>query len=323
MTAKNILDKTALNEGPDAIPDSLDNSASGSKKNSSKAEHTPSAFLPKQSKEAAIVFCSLFIAGAAVLFAIYTSVAGMLKYSDASDSVKDTITEKALEKDDYVIDWEDRVLEEKIRLITGITDRDIMYSDVFSITSLDLSNMADAPEGTKILNITALRNFTHLKKLDLSHNRISDITALEELTDLTKLYLEDNQISDIGALANLTRLTRLSLSYNQLCDISVLDNLTELKWLNLDCNDQLKDISALENLNKLTELHLANNQVYDINILKSLTNLTILNLFNNDVSDISALKALTNLKWLNLSDNNIQNYTPVEDLDIQYLYESE
>ena len=62
---------------------------------------------------------------------------------------------------------------------------------------------------------------------------------------------------------------------------------------------------------------------YDINILKSLTNLTILNLFNNDVSDISALKALTNLKWLNLSDNNIQNYTPVEDLDIQYLYESE
>lgn len=320
MATKESVDKTALNNVPDAILDPMENSASKSKKIFSQAKHGPSIFPQPVSKGAAIVFCSLFIAGAAVLFAIFTSITNMLNYSDTAEY---TITESALEKDDYVIVWEDSVLEKKIRLITGITDRDIMHSDVFSITSLDLSNCPGASEETKILNINALRNFANLKELNLSHNQISDITALEELTNLTKLYMDDNQICDIDALANLTRLTRLSLSYNQLCDISVLNNLTELRWLNLDCNDQLKDISSLKSLNKLTELHLANNQIYDIGTLESLTNLTLLNLFNNKVSDVSALKALTNLRWLNLCDNKILNYTPVEELDIQYLYKSE
>lgn len=116
---------------------------------------------------------------------------------------------------DYAIEWKDEKLESKVRRITKIKDRDIMYSDVCEITELDLGECG-------IGEISGLENFTNLEWLNLSGNTISDISALESLTKLTSLSIGGNQISDISVLGSLTSLTDLDIYNNQISDISVL-----------------------------------------------------------------------------------------------------
>ena len=211
---------------------------------------------------------------------------------------------------DFAIEWDDEVLEQRMREITGIDSGDIMYSDVQNITELHLS---DYSGDRKIRNIDALSNLTNLKSLDLSLNEIKDINALKNLSDLEALFLEENQITDISALSGLTKLEVLFLEENQITDISALSELTELKMLVLYHN-QITDISVLSKLNKLEDLALQSNKVKDINALSGLSNLEALNLLNNQIEDINALKNLTKLKELYLGNNLIKDCSPIGEL---------
>ncbi len=219
---------------------------------------------------------------------------------------------------DYVIDWKDENLETIMRKITGITDRKIKYSDIKSITELDLS-------GSKISDISALENLPKLTSLNLAGIDISDISVLAKLTNLTSLCLIGNQISNINALKNLTNLTELDLRGNQIRDVSALEKLTNLTELYLD-NNQISDISMLENLIYLTDLRLRNNSISNISALSNLTNLTNLDLGENRISSISAIEHLTFLKELSLRDNQISDISALKnliDLETLYLYNNQ
>lgn len=188
---------------------------------------------------------------------------------------------------DYVIAWKDRVLVSRMRGITGIYTREIMYSDVKNITELNLSGNG--------------------------HEKIRDISALCSLPNLEYLNLDSNQIGDISVLCSLPNLKYLDLSSNQIRDISVLGSLSKLKDLDLSSN-QISDISALGSLTNLNSLFLSCNQISDINALGSLTKLTDLNLNGNQISNISALHGLTKLIRLFLNGNQITDYSPIEHL---------
>ena len=213
--------------------------------------------------------------------------------------------------EDFAIEWKDSTLESRMREITGITSGDIMYSDVKSITELDLSNGGD------ISDISALGYLTNLKKLHLFENSISDISVLSTLTNLTELSMFSNRISDISVLGNLTNLTELDLRNNQISDVSVLRNLTNLKSLYLSGN-QIGDIEALGGLTHLEALYLDNNQISDISALAGLISLEWLDLNTNQISDISALRSLMNLEQLDLSSNQISDVSALGNL--AYLY---
>ena len=212
--------------------------------------------------------------------------------------------------EDHVMDWQDENLEFVMRWTTGISDRDIMLSDVWELTELFL-------EG-EIYNINALNELTNLTKLESRFSQISDISALSGLTNLEYLDLSVNQITDISALSGLTNLKYLRLSDNQIIDISALRNLSNLKNLELGKGElggnrnQISDISALSGLTNLEYLDLSSNQIKDISALSGLTNLKALQLDDNQITDISALSGLTNLRVLNVRLNSIADYSPVE-----------
>lgn len=236
---------------------------------------------------------------------------------------------------DHVMDWRDEALAAAMANITGISDRDIMLSDVWELKSLwlsgyygisDVSALAELTNLTSlslsqtgISDISALEALTNLNYLDLSGNNISDISALSELTNLDHLALDWNSIHDISALAKLTNLVELTLDENNVSDISALGGLTKLVYMVLSEND-ITDVSALSGLTNLEALYLNNNNISDISALGDLANLTALALAGNNVSDISALGGLTKLTYLILSANDITDVSALSGLtDLAYL----
>ena len=237
----------------------------------------------------------------------------LINRADIFGSQKTSAEADEEQKGDYAIDWKDPALETKMRIKTGITTGDIMYSDLQKYGYLDLTYDQRSGDDVQIQDISALSCMPNLKDLKLGGNSISDISALSSLTNLTALVLTDNNISDISALANLSKLENLDLGGNTISDISPLANLSNLERLYLEGNaiSNLNEISGLVNL-KVLKLHY--NGISDISPLRSLTNLTLLELYNNQISDISALSGLTNLKRLGLINNQIRDISALSNL---------
>lgn len=215
--------------------------------------------------------------------------------------------------EDHVMDWKDEALAAAMAQETGITDREIMLSDVWEMRSFEPSNHG-VEVAKDISDISALAELTNLTGLVISSDNISDISVLASLTNLTQLRLNGQNISDISALAGLTHLTYLSLDNCNISDISALAGLTNLNYyLSLLGND-ISDINALAGLTDLTTLRLSRNNISDISALAGMTKLTDLELGNNNISDISALAGLTNLEHLYLNDNNISDISALENM---------
>lgn len=220
--------------------------------------------------------------------------------------------------EDHVIDWKDPVLEERMREITGIEEEDIMYSDVLSITWIDLS--ADfEEEDEKITDISALAEFRNLESLYISGNEIEDITPLRDLTDLITLSMSDNRIRDIDALKNLENLEYLSLYGNQISDISPLEDLDSLTVLDLGGN-RISDISPLRKLVKLEVLYLPGNSITDITPLQDLEALNFLDLSENEIREVDVLEELPSLEELDIWDNPIEDDAVLSGLDAEVNY---
>ncbi len=236
--------------------------------------------------------------------------------------------------EDRSMDWGDVGLESAMRRVTGISDRDIMLSDVWEYTELKLGEEEDET-APLIQDISALGMLKNLKTLEIRRSEIEDISALGNLTGLEKLHLYSTKLSDIGVLRNLTGLTYLHIYGGQLSDVSAvgslsdlttlhlysdliediggLRNLTHLQELSLN-SSRISDISTLGNLTALTSLTICESGVSDIRVLANLRGLTYLDLSFDKISDIQALSNLTNLAELDLRGNNILDFRPLDNL---------
>ena len=262
--------------------------------------------------------------------------------------------------DDHVMNWQDQNLENAMRKITGIEEREIMLSDVYNYTSLnlsydDVSNITALTElrnikelnlcGDKISDLTILNKIGTLESIDISYNNITDITALTDLTELKTLKLSGNIIKDFSVLKGLTNLTGLEIEdfvecnaveeYNIVAkktDISFLSDLTQLKYLDLAMNN-IEDISPLETLINLEYLDISCNSISDIHSLQYLTQLRTVILSDgsvtiggvyeetNNITDISALVNCTNLECLYIGDSEISDLSPISDMkNLEELY---
>ena len=144
---------------------------------------------------------------------------------------------------------------------------------------LNLSSQG-AINGTTLVSLAPLSNFTNLRELHLDNNKIRDLAPLSNLTNLRKLFINNNQISDITPLANLTNLQELYLMQNQ-----------------------IQDVSALGNLKNLHALVLENNRVVNVQPISHLTNLKTLDLDSNQITEISSLVTLTSLNEVYARNN--------------------
>lgn len=164
--------------------------------------------------------------------------------------------------EDHVMDWKGEILERKMQNITG--KEEIMLSDVWELTSLNLPGSADGSDWT-----------------------ISDISALSELKNLTELSLYQNSVSDISALSGLKNLTILTLSGNNIHDISALSGLKNLVVLDVRASDLDADIEE-----KLEELGYSvnHNAISDFSVVLELPNLQHIMWEGNPVEDMSPLE---------------------------------
>lgn len=214
---------------------------------------------------------------------------------------------------DHVMNWKDDALENAVREELGITEGDVMLSDVYDLTEMDLD--CDSTSGQdKIQEISALSELTNLKTLHLERNDLTDISALSGLANLSALYLNGNaNLKDLSAVKNLSSLVTLEIGSIGVSGLAALAGLTQLKTLNASSNT-ISDLTPLKNLNNLETLNLKNNQVTDISPLSGLTKMKELTLDANQVLDIGPVEKMTELELLYLDDNPCTDFEPVSDL---------
>jgi len=141
-----------------------------------------------------------------------------------------------------------------------------------------------------ISDISVLRSFSSLERLDLSGNQIMDITPLGGLKNLRVLNLSGNRISDIAALKNLENLRELNLRENRVSDLTTLSVLDQLTYLNLHSNKKISTFKPIADLKGLHTLIIPNTPVGNqLEYLRNLTNHERLNLRNCEITDTSVL----------------------------------
>lgn len=258
---------------------------------------------------------------------------------DQKDDEVSSSDETVEAEEDYVIEWKDDILEEKVRELINIPTGDVMYSDVKDLKSIKLTADPYDVDSNLIHDISNFHSMPRLEHIYLEFNRISDISVLSELTNLKELWICENRVTDISPLVGLPDLQLLNIGGNQIDDFSPLMEMTTIRKLYLeksnlgDCNyivelvsnmpdlkaliigiDNLYNLDALSSLTNLEELWISVSNISDISFLSSLTNLKVLNAFHNNISDISVLSNLTELSNLDLSENNISDISPLSGL---------
>ena len=159
----------------------------------------------------------------------------------------------------------------------------------------------------------SLQYCKNLVELDLSGTKLQDLSFLKELHHLKVLKLGKNKIVDIQPLSNLVKMEVLWLYDNNIINLTPLKKLIQLNELEIS-NNSITDITALENLTKLTSLDLTNNSIAEISALKNCKTLKYLYIQGNKVVDISALSQCKALRELYLGENKIKEIKPITQL---------
>lgn len=229
-----------------------------------------------------------------------------------------------------MIDWKDNNLLAYLKSLLGITDRDIMLSDIQDITELNL------PELMRLNYLDDLSKFPNLKKLCLnaaecwSLEPLANLVNLEELTllqswdglpalpKLKTLELLDCDINAIS-LSEMPTLSALKIRDEWLTDVNTIASLvgsSELKTLELKGCKQLSDISGLADFKSLTALSLEDCiGISSIDALAQLPELTELKLIGcSNISSISGLSGMQKLEALEIDGCQLDDFDRLSDL---------
>ena len=207
------------------------------------------------------------------------------------------------------IDFKDAVLEQKIRKALAIPQGAITLKDTAAITDLNFGNdyQENIPDEIKISDISALKYFPNLFKLELWFNNVEWIDVVRALPNLGVLDLNGNKVSDLSPISKCTNLKFLNLSdcKAKAEGLAFLSTLTQLEWLDLSDSRAIGNVEALAGLTNLKALYLRNIMT-DFTPLTKLTNLTTLYLIepipDKFTPDYSVLKDI----YPNLTDKNFE-----------------
>lgn len=155
-----------------------------------------------------------------------------------------------------------------------------------------------------------MADFSGLRQLDFSFNRLTDFKPPASLAGLEGLALDANRLEHLpAALPRLKNLKYLSLQSNQLTSFSGA-GFTGLVWLNLESN-QLEKLDHLEAMPALSELNISNNRLTHLPGLAGLRRLRELDASGNQLTKIGPeLESLTALQDLDLSRNQLEEFPP-------------
>jgi len=228
----------------------------------------------------------------------------ILDYSPLSE-IYPNLTEADFEPvaEPQPIDFQDAVLEQRIREVLGIPEGDITFEQTKDVTDLALGNewQETIPDEIKITNISALKYFPNLFNLALQFNGVNQIDVLRALPSLAYLDLNGNPIYNIAPIASCKNLSYLNLSGCFENDLSALSGLSCLESLILSYSPSIGSLEPLANLTTLRELWLED-VAAPLTPLAGLTNLTTLYIWQGTDKDLSPLAAI----YPNLTDKNFE-----------------
>jgi len=131
-----------------------------------------------------------------------------------------------------------------------------------------------------------LSGFTHLRRVDLSGNRLTSLLKLTPCVSLEELAVERNLLATLEGAGDLPELRRLDAGSNRICAVLELKKLTKLSQLSLE--DNLVDsLDTFAGLHSLVELYLSSNLIEELRsilLLKQLPKLLVLDLCGNELS---------------------------------------
>ena len=209
-----------------------------------------------------------------------------------------------------VIRFNDPVLEQKVRDALNIHDRDVTAGDAALLKELKADADQNAPEESRVHDVSALKYFVNLEILSLNNSAVADISALTGLKKLKGLWILGGPNLDLKPLAGMNRMVWLGIQGN-MQDLDFIAGMPELESLRID---GLRNLPAgLLVLHKLREFVSLGGEIEDINLLSQVPALEVVDLSWNLVSDVTPLAGLP-LRELYLAGCPVENYSPLKEL---------
>jgi len=184
----------------------------------------------------------------------------------------------------------------------------------------------------------AIKNYPHLRNLNLSKNQLTAINEISDLHNLLTLSAIENQIEDVSFLTQEAHhyLQIVNLSQNKIKSLPPL-TCPLLKHLILNENEieswaeftghpnlvilelrknKLGNWDGLGNMPKLRELYLADNPLVSVGQLHTLPSLKKLHLRACEIEKFELFPDLSELEYLNLRETKLEKLEDVQKLEI-------
>lgn len=239
--------------------------------------------------------------------------------------------------EDYVIEWQDPVMEKHVRKWLDRPEGDIYHSDVWDYQRVTIKSgtgvedllIKDAPDGEDIggtvngndqleacavsvegtydpvTSLADLRHFDSLQVLSVNNKNgappITDLTGLEECKNLMLLSVPSVESSAFPTFAKL-------------------DSVVELKYGSdgIRADSNVSDLSALAQMKSLKMLWITGSEV-DLTQLAG-ADLRVLRLDVTRIGSLEPLKQMENLSFLQLCQGpEIDSFAPLAESSVQYL----
>jgi len=188
-----------------------------------------------------------------------------------------------------------------------------------------------------LTDISIIKNYIHLRYIDLSNNNLKDISGLNVLTHLLTLKLDFNKLTSVK-LDPLPYLQHASFTNNKIkttegiCHpkLEVLNlnknMISEIKGIDADKLPSLHTLELRENklittkgikLPNLKSLFIAANMIIKLEDLEELKSLTALHLRDNKLDNLDGFsEKMASLQYINMRGNLVSDYKEVKKLQV-------
>lgn len=239
--------------------------------------------------------------------------------------------------EDYVIEWQDPVMEKHVRKWLDRPKGDIYHSDVWDYQRVTINSgtgiedliVKDAPDGVDIGgNVSSNEQLAACAvSVEGTYDPVTSLADLRHFDSLQVLYISNKMgaspIADLTGLEeckNLMLLSVPSVESSAFPTFAKLDSVVELKYgsggIRTDSN--VSDLSALAQMKSLKMLWITGSEV-DLTQLAE-ADLRVLRLDVTRIGSLEALKQMENLSLLQLNNGQeIDSFAPLAGSSVQYL----
>ena len=239
--------------------------------------------------------------------------------------------------EDYVIEWQDPVMEQHVRKWLDRPKGDIYHSDVWDYQRVTINSgtgiedliVKDAPDGVDIGgNVSSNEQLAACAvSVKGTYDPVTSLADLRHFDSLQVLYISNKMgaspITDLTGLEeckNLMLLSVPSVESSAFPTFAKLDSVVELKYgsggIRTDSN--VSDLSALAQMKSLKMLWITGSEV-DLTQLAG-ADLRVLRLDVTRIGSLEALKQMENLSLLQLNNGQeIDSFAPLAGSSVQYL----